>query len=46
MHRGMTRGLLDVLDPAAKLADFVPQDPDSAGCPLELSGVGAGSKAE
>ncbi len=40
LHRGLTRGLLDVLDPRAKLAGFVPRDPDEAGCLVELSGVG------
>ncbi len=37
-HRGMTRGLLDVFEPHAKLAGFVPRDPDQAGCVIELSG--------
>ena len=41
LHRGITRGLLDVLDPHAKLAGFVPRDPDKAGCLIELSGVHA-----
>ncbi|HEX6460378.1 MAG TPA: helix-turn-helix domain-containing protein [Thermoleophilaceae bacterium] len=40
LHRGLTRGLLDVLDPRAELAGFVPRDPDEAGCLVELSGVG------
>lgn len=39
LHRGLTRGLLDKLDPKAKLAGFVPRDPDEAGCLIELSGV-------
>ena len=41
LHRGITRGLLDVLDPRAKLAGFVPHDPDKAGCLIELSGIHA-----
>ena len=41
LHRGITRGLLDVLDPRAKLAGFVPRDPDKAGCLVELSGIDA-----
>jgi len=41
LHRGITRGLLDVLDPRAKLAGFVPRDPDKAGCLIELSGIHA-----
>lgn len=39
LHRGITRGLLDVLDPDVKLAGFVPRDPDNAGCLVELSGI-------
>jgi predicted ArsR family transcriptional regulator len=41
LHRGITRGLLDALDPRAKLAGFVPRDPDKAGCLVELSGIDA-----
>ena len=36
LHRGLTRGLLDVLAPDAELAGFVPQDPDEAGCLIEV----------
>jgi predicted ArsR family transcriptional regulator len=39
LHRGITRGLLDVLDPDAKLVGFVPRDPDTAGCLIELTGA-------
>ena len=38
LHRGITRGLLDVLDPDTKLVGFVPKDPDAAGCLVELRG--------
>jgi predicted ArsR family transcriptional regulator len=38
LHRGITRGLLDALAPATKLTAFVPQDPITAGCQLELRG--------
>jgi predicted ArsR family transcriptional regulator len=38
LHRGLTRGLLDQLDPAARLASFVPEDPDRAGCLIEVEG--------
>jgi predicted ArsR family transcriptional regulator len=38
LHRGITRGLLDVIAPKTKLAEFVPNDPDSAGCAIELRG--------
>ncbi len=40
LHKGITRGLLDVLDPQAELTAFVPHDPDQAGCLIELSGHG------
>jgi predicted ArsR family transcriptional regulator len=39
LHRGITRGLLDVLEPRAKLVDFVPRDPETAGCLIEVAGV-------
>jgi len=38
LHRGLTRGLLDTLDPKTKLVGFVPHDPDTAGCLIELRG--------
>lgn len=38
LHRGLTRGMLDVLDPKTKLVGFVPKDPDDAGCLIELRG--------
>jgi predicted ArsR family transcriptional regulator len=46
LHRGITLGLLDVLDPHAKLTDFVPRDPDTAGCLIKVGSVTAGSTAE
>lgn len=39
LHKGITRGLLDVLEPNTKLTGFVPHDPDEAGCLIELSGA-------
>jgi predicted ArsR family transcriptional regulator len=42
LHRGITRGLVDVLHPRAKLTAFVPRDPDEAGCLIELAGVANG----
>lgn len=36
LHRGLTAGLLDRLDSAARLVDFVPRDPDRAGCVIEV----------
>jgi predicted ArsR family transcriptional regulator len=38
LHRGITRGLLDVIAPETELAGFVPRDPDTAGCLIELRG--------
>ncbi len=38
LHRGITQGLLDELDPASKLTDFVPHDPSRAGCLIEIEG--------
>jgi predicted ArsR family transcriptional regulator len=37
LHRGITRGLIDRLDPAAELTAFVPRDPITAGCAIEVS---------
>lgn len=36
LHRGITRGLLDEISPSTKLAGFVPEDPYTAGCLIEL----------
>jgi predicted ArsR family transcriptional regulator len=38
LHRGMTRGLLDTLAPDTELVEFVPRDPDTAGCLIQLRG--------
>lgn len=43
LHKGITRGLLDVLAPQAKLTEFVPHDPDSAGCLIEVRGLDEGA---
>jgi len=43
LHRGMTRGLLDVIEPKATLTSFVPRDPDEAGCLIEVRGLSAGA---
>ena len=37
LHRGITRGLLERLDPAAHLASFVPRDPETAGCIIDVA---------
>jgi predicted ArsR family transcriptional regulator len=39
LHEGITRGLLDALAPGARLAAFVPRDPDRAGCSIEVRGL-------
>lgn len=39
LHKGITLGLLDELDPAARLARFEPRDPDRAGCLVEVVGA-------
>jgi predicted ArsR family transcriptional regulator len=44
LHKGITRGLLDVLSPQARLAGFVPRDAEKAGCLVELRGI-RGSRA-
>jgi predicted ArsR family transcriptional regulator len=38
LHRGLTQGLLDALDPSTTLEAFVPEDPDTAGCCVALRG--------
>lgn len=39
LHRGVTAGLLETLDPSAKLARFEPHDPRRAGCMVAVEGV-------
>ena len=46
LHRGITRGLLDAIAPETELAGFVPRDPDTAGCLIELRGGLAGEPAD
>jgi len=38
LHRGITAGLLDQVDPQANLERFEPHDPDIAGCVVEVGG--------
>jgi predicted ArsR family transcriptional regulator len=45
LHRGLTRGMLDNIDPKTKLAGFVPKDPYAAGCLIQLRGPLAGEAA-
>lgn len=44
LHKGITRGLLDVLAPGSQLTGFVPHDPDRAGCLIELRGLSKATK--
>lgn len=37
LHRGITKGLLDRLAPTGSLAAFVPNDPDQAGCQIDVA---------
>ena len=46
LHRGLTRGLLDVLEPRAKLTAFEPRDPYEAGCLIELAGLAPAATGE
>jgi predicted ArsR family transcriptional regulator len=46
LHRGITRGLLDAIAPETALAGFVPRDPDTAGCLIELRGGLAGEPGD
>jgi predicted ArsR family transcriptional regulator len=39
LHRGVTRGLLDVLDPGARLVNFEPHNPTDAGCLIQIAGI-------
>ncbi|HEY3946624.1 MAG TPA: helix-turn-helix domain-containing protein [Solirubrobacteraceae bacterium] len=39
LHRGLTEGILDVVEPSARLANFVAKDPDRAGCLIEVDGL-------
>ena len=39
LHRGITRGLLDRIEPGAKLTLFEPHDPDQAGCVIQIAGL-------
>jgi len=49
LHRGITAGLLESIDPATEMTDFVIKDPMPAGCRIEVRGpmvAGAGSTGE
>lgn len=36
LHKGITLGVLDILEPASRLTRFEPHDPDRAGCLVEV----------
>lgn len=46
LHRGVTQGLLDEISPSTRLAAFVPKDPVTAGCLIELRGPLAAEAAD
>lgn len=37
LHRGIVRGVLESITPAAQVTDFQPKDPDLAGCIVEVT---------
>jgi predicted ArsR family transcriptional regulator len=39
LHRGITLGLLEKIEPAARLTRFEPHDPELAGCRIEVEGI-------
>ena len=42
LHRGLTLGLIDALTPSARLTTFVPEEPQHAGCLIEVDGFERG----
>ena len=44
LHEGLTAGLLERLDPSARLESFVPGDPDRAGCLIEIACAGGSER--
>jgi predicted ArsR family transcriptional regulator len=39
LHRGITAGLLEVIEPGSRLASFTPRDPDHAGCLIQIESL-------
>lgn len=39
LHRGITGGLLEVIEPGSRLTGFTPRDPDRAGCLIQIEGL-------
>jgi predicted ArsR family transcriptional regulator len=37
LHRGITTGLLEIIEPGSRLERFTPRDPDQAGCAIEVA---------
>lgn len=46
LHRGITRGLLDVIAPHTRLSEFEPEDPDAGGCLIRVGGVTPAPRAK
>lgn len=46
LHRGIATGLLEVVNPRAKLKSFIPKDPDVAGCLMEMTEPAGGAIEE
>jgi predicted ArsR family transcriptional regulator len=42
LHRGMTRGLLETIEPGARLTDFEPHEPREGGCLIQISAIATG----
>jgi predicted ArsR family transcriptional regulator len=38
LHKGLTQGMLEQLEPGASLTAFTPHDPERAGCVIEVQG--------
>jgi len=39
LHRGITEGLLEVMQPGSRMTNFTPRDPDRAGCLIQIEGL-------
>lgn len=39
LHRGLTSGLIEAVDPEAELIEFTPNDPERAGCIVRIGNV-------
>jgi hypothetical protein len=38
LHKGLTQGTLEQIEPSASLTAFAPHDPERAGCVIEVQG--------